>query len=112
MTNNQWFRGMKRLHIGVGLGMLVGSACPLLSIGLMTLGLVGFFKAGKEEDKKEPKKHTDDIRNSKKYNAVSSQQGTSRASIPNIPQGEVNNAQSIGGARGRIENEAFFNRRR
>ena len=91
MTNKQWFRGMKRLHIGVGLGMLAGSACPLLGVGLMALGMIGFFKAGQEIDKEDPKKDIGDT---------------------SFPQSEKNGVTGLRGARGNFENESYLNRRR
>lgn len=112
MTNKQWFRGMKRLHIGVGLGMLVGSACPLLSVGLMALGMIGFFKAGQEGDKEDPKKDIGNTKSSHRHNDVSSDRITSQTTTPNIPQREVNSVQSLRGARGNFTNESYLNRRR
>jgi len=110
MTNKQFFIGMKRLHIGVGLGILVGSACPLLGVGLITLGLVGFFKAGQVEDKKESKNPID-IKNPQKHSPISIQQETSRTTIPNRQKKE-NAVVGLPGARGDLRNEAYFNRRR
>jgi hypothetical protein len=110
MTDKQFSIGMRRLHICAGLGMLVGPACPLLGVGLIVSGMIGFFKAGQLEDKKELKK-TDDIKNSQKHNAVSMRQGTSQTAIPNT-QKEGNVVAGLPGARGSLRNEAYFNRNR
>lgn len=110
MTNKQFFIGMRRLHIGVGLGMLVSSACPLLSVGLITLGLVGFFKADREEDKKENKK-PDYIKSPQKHNPVSNFPRVSQRAIPST-QKEGNVVAGLKDARGSLRNEDFFNRNR
>ena len=114
MTNKQFFIGMRRVHIAAGLGIMFGSACPLLSIGIMSAGLISFFRARNIKDEKPTKG-----KNGNKIDRVPSDVNThvnhqrdSRRSIYRTAQREVNSMPGLRGARGDFRNEVYFNRNR